>query len=367
MQFVDISLPGGPAREYEVVLGIELPNGVADDLVRWQGAQRWAVITDTRVGPLYGEPLVQALRELGGEAQCLEFPAGERSKTRETVADLQDRLIDLGYGRDSWVIAVGGGVVGDVAGFVAATLFRGIPCVQVPTTLLAMVDSSVGGKTGVDTSAGKNLVGAFLQPRRVLIDFGTLSSLPRTEIASGMAEVIKYGVILDADLFESLEGELLEATLTGSEAALSRIVARSCDLKATVVSLDETEGGYRQILNFGHTVGHAIETVQVYGLRHGEAVAIGMVVEARLASQKVGAPADLADRIASLCARAGLPTQLPSGCSADDIVKAAFHDKKVRRGEIRCALPNTLGTMSVWNGEYSIPVKAEELMASLLP
>ena len=176
MQFVDVSLPGGPRREYKVVLGINLPNGVADDLVRWQGARRWAVITDTVVGPLYGEPLVQALRELGGEAQCLEFPAGERFKTRETVADLQDRLIDLG--RDSWVIAVGGGVVGDVAGFVAATLFRGIPCVQVPTTLLAMVDSSVGGKTGVDTSAGKNLVGAFLQPQRVLVDFGTLSSLP---------------------------------------------------------------------------------------------------------------------------------------------------------------------------------------------
>lgn len=367
MQFVDISLPSGPPRAYEVVLGIELVDGVADDLVRWQRAQRWAVITDTNVGPLYGEPLAEALRGLGAEAQCLKFAAGEGAKTRETVADLQDQMIDLGHGRDSWVIAVGGGVVGDVAGFVAATLFRGISYVQVPTTLLAMVDSSVGGKTGVDTSAGKNLVGAFLQPRRVLVDFGSLSSLPREEIAAGMAEVIKYGVILDADLFGSLEADLLEETLAGSEMALSRIVARCCDLKASVVALDEREAGYRQILNFGHTVGHAIEAVQSYGLRHGEAIAIGMVIEARLARQKMGAPADLEDRIASLCDRAGLPTELPLGCSVDDIVKAAFHDKKVRRGEIRCALPNMLGTMGIWDGDYVIPVKPEELVASLQP
>ena len=365
MQFVDISVPGGPPREYEVVIGIGLPDAAADDLVRWQEAPRWAVITDTNVGPLYGEPLAEALRGLGAEAECLAFAAGEGAKTRETVADLQDRLIDLGYGRDSWVVAVGGGVVGDVAGFVAATLFRGIPYVQVPTTLLAMVDSSVGGKTGVDTPAGKNLVGAFLQPRRVLVDLEVLASLPPEEIAAGMAEVIKYGVIIDADLFESLEGDLLGATLTGSEAALSGIVARCCYLKATVVAADETEAGYRQILNFGHTVGHAIEAVQAYGLRHGEAVAIGMVIEARLATRKMGAPADLADRIATLCGRAGLPTELPPGCLADDIVRAAFRDKKVRRGEIRCALPNTLGAMGARNGDYGIPVEAEELVAAL--
>lgn len=365
MQFVDISVPSGPPREYEVVIGIGLPAGVADDLVRWQEAPRWAVITDTNVGPLYGEPLAEALRELGAEAECLAFAAGEGAKTRDTVADLQDRLIDRGYGRDSWVISVGGGVVGDVAGFVAATLFRGIPYVQVPTTLLAMVDSSVGGKTGVDTPAGKNLVGAFLQPRRVLVDVAVLSSLPREEVAAGLAEVIKYGVVLDANLFESMEGDLLEALLAGSEAALSGIVARCCDLKAMVVAADETEEGYRQILNFGHTVGHAIEVVQGYSVRHGEAVAIGMVIEARLASRKMGAPASLADRIARLCGRAGLPTELPRGCSADDIVKAAFHDKKVRCGEIRCALPNALGAMGAQDGDYSLPVEAEELVAAL--
>jgi 3-dehydroquinate synthase len=365
MQFVDILLPGGRPREYEVVIGVGLPDGAADDLLRWQNVPRWAVITDSNVEPLYAEPLAEALRGLGAEAECLAFSAGEGAKTRETVADLQDRLIDRGYGRDAWVVAVGGGVVGDVAGFVAATLFRGIPYVQVPTTLLAMVDSSVGGKTGVDTPAGKNLVGAFLQPRRVLVDVEVLSSLPDEEIAAGMAEVIKYGVIIDADLFESLEGDLLGATLTGSDAAVSGIVARCCELKATVVAADETDVGYRQILNFGHTVGHAIEAVQAYGVRHGEAVAIGMVIEARLANRKVGAPSDLAARIARLCGRAGLPTELPPGCSVDAIVRAAFHDKKVRGGEIRCALPNRLGAMAAPNGDYGIPVEAEELLAVL--
>jgi len=365
MQFVDVVVPGGPRREYEVVIGVGLPDGAADDLVRWQQAPRWAVVTDTNVAPLYGEPLAESLRRLGARADCIVFPAGEAAKTRETVIDLQDRLIDLGHGRDSWLVAVGGGVVGDVAGFVAATLFRGIPYVQVPTTLLAMVDSSVGGKTGVDTPAGKNLVGAFLQPRRVLADLGALATLPRAEVAAGMAEVIKYGVILDAVLFQALEAELLAAALEGDEAALARIVSRSCDLKASVVAADETEVGYRQILNFGHTVGHAIEAVQGFALRHGEAIAIGMVVEARLAHRKLGTAAGLADRIEALCARAGLPTEVPEECDVDALVEAAFRDKKVREGTIHCALPAMLGVMGDHHGEYGIPVEAEELAAAL--
>jgi 3-dehydroquinate synthase len=365
MQFVDIAVPGGPQREYEVVIGIGLPDGVADDLVRWQQPPRWAIVTDTTVGPLYGEPLASSLRRQGALVDCLSFPAGEEHKTRATVADLQDRLIEMGHGRDSWIIAVGGGVVGDVAGFVAATLYRGVPYVQVPTTLLAMVDSSVGGKTGVDTPAGKNLVGAFLQPRRVLADVGALSSLPRREVAAGMAEVIKYGVILDAVLFEELEEGLMEEALAGDEAALSRIVSRACDLKASVVAADETEAGYRQILNFGHTVGHAIEAAEGFGLRHGEAIAIGMVVEARLAHRKLGTPADVADRVASLCERAGLPTEVPVGCDVDALVTAAFRDKKVRGGIIHCALPRTLGNVADRHGEFGIPVSPEELAEAI--
>lgn len=365
MQFVDVTVPGGPPREYEVVIGVALPEGVADDLHRWRQPPRWAVVTDSNVAPLYGAPLAEALRQLGARADCLSFPAGEQGKTRGTVADLQDRLIEKGHGRDSWIVAVGGGVVGDVGGFVAATLFRGVAYVQVPTTLLAMVDSSVGGKTGVDTPAGKNLVGAFLQPRRVVADLGALRTLPREEIAAGLAEVIKYGVILDAVFFQALESELLDGALAGEHAALAQIVARSCDLKAAVVAADETESGYRQILNFGHTVAHAIETVRGFGMRHGDAVAIGMVAEARLAHAKLGTSASVTDRITRLCERAGLPTSVPEDCDPDALVAAAFHDKKVRGGTIRCALPAMLGVMADHEGEHGIPIDVEELAAVL--
>jgi 3-dehydroquinate synthase len=366
MQFVDVTVPGGPPREYEVVIGVSLPHGVADDLARWRQPPRWAVVTDTNVAPLYGEPLTEALRGLGAQADCLVFPAGEGAKTRATVADLQDRLIELGHGRDSWVLAVGGGVVGDVAGFVAATLYRGIAYVQVPTTLLAMVDSSVGGKTGVDTPAGKNLVGAFLQPRRVVVDLGAVATLSRADLAAGMAEVIKYGVILDAVLFQALEAELLDAALACDEEALARVVSRSCDLKASVVAADETEAGYRQILNFGHTVAHALEAVSGFEMRHGEAVAIGMVVEARLAHRKLGgAAAGIDERVARLCARAGLPTEVPDDCDVEALVAAAFHDKKVREGTIRCALPAMLGVMADHQGDHGIPVEAGELAAAI--
>ncbi len=365
MQFVDVSVPGGPARQYEVVIGIELADGVADDLVRWRQPPRWAVITDSTVEELYGAPLAEALRAHGANADCVAFPAGEENKTRATVGELQDRLIELGHGRDSWVIAVGGGVVGDVAGFVAATLYRGVPYVQVPTTLLAMVDSSVGGKTGVDTPAGKNLVGAFLQPRRVLVDVESLATLPAAEIAAGMAEVIKYGVILDAVLFEELESGLMDDAMSGDEAALCRIVSRSCDLKAEVVAADELESGYRQILNFGHTVGHAIEAVAGFGLRHGEAVAIGMVIEARLAAARIETPIDVAERIAALCERAGLPIGVPDGLEPDDLVAAAFRDKKVRDGVIHCALPRRMGVMADQAGGYGIPVSAEDVAGAL--
>jgi 3-dehydroquinate synthase len=365
MQFVDVAVPGGPPRAYEVVIGVGLPHGVADDLARWQPGRRWAVVTDSHVGPLYGEPLAAALRELGVSADCLVFPAGEEAKTRATVADLQDRLIELGHGRDSWLLAVGGGVVGDVGGFVAATLFRGIAYVQVPTTLLAMVDSSVGGKTGVDTPAGKNLVGAFLQPRRVIADLATLDTLPRAELAAGLAEVVKYGVILDAMFFQELEGGLLDGALARDREALARIVSRCCDLKAGVVAADETEAGYRQILNFGHTVGHALESASGYTLRHGEAVAIGMVAEARLSHRKLGTDAGLADRIAALCDRAGLPTEVPPDYDPAALVEAAFHDKKVRRGVLHCALPATLGTMAGHRGAHVIPIEPADLAAVL--
>ena len=213
MRTVQVELPAGPARSYAVVVGVELPGGVTGELQALGSASRWAVVSDVTVAPIYAEPLVRELAGRGESVSSFVVPSGEEAKRRATVADLQDRLIESGCDRDTWIVAVGGGVVGDVAGYVAATLFRGVPYLQVPTTLLAMVDSSVGGKTGVDTRLGKNLIGAVHQPRRVLIDVAALETLPQEEMAAGLSEVIKYGVILDAELFQELEQGLLQACI----------------------------------------------------------------------------------------------------------------------------------------------------------
>jgi len=365
MQRVEVAIPAGSGHSYEILVGVELPHGVADQILERVSAARWAVISDSNVGPLYADALADALRAQGEVAECITVPAGEETKNRDTVAKIQDQLIDLGYGRDSCLVAVGGGVVGDVAGFVAATLFRGIPCVQVPTTLLAMVDSSVGGKTGIDTPAGKNLVGAFHQPVRVLIDVLALGSLPAAELTSGLAEVIKYGVILDADLFKKIDESLVDAGIAHCKADLEGVVARCCALKANVTAADEREANYRQVLNFGHTVAHGIETTLGYRIRHGEAVAIGMVAEARLAHRLVNAPEDLSARIAALCERVGLPTRLPEGCRPEDVVAAAAKDKKVRAGQLRCALPADIGTMAQGPDGHGIAVDSADLLAVL--
>jgi 3-dehydroquinate synthase len=365
MYRVEVELAAAAGRRYEVLVPVPLPRIATDCLLERVSAARWAVVSDSTVGPLYAEPLVEELRERGEVVDLAVFPAGEEAKTRDTVADVQDRLVESGIGRDGCIIAVGGGVVGDVAGFVAATLFRGIVYVQVPTTLLAMVDSSVGGKTGVDTPAGKNLVGAFHHPACVLIDTLTLGSLPQPELAAGLAEIIKYGVILDADLFSRLD-ESVDATGAASwHEELDEIIARCCTLKARVIAADEREADYRQILNFGHTVAHGIEQTMGYRVRHGEAVAIGMVAEARLAHRLVDAPAELAGRIADLCARAGLPVRLPRGCPPEAVVSAAAKDKKARAGRLRCALPTDLGAMARGADGYGIVVDPEQLLAAL--
>src|SRR5712691_6697542 len=245
-------------------------------------ASRYAVITDSHVAKLYGESVVARLRDATLQVQLFEFPAGEWNKTRETWAALSDRLLARQFGRDAAVIALGGGVVGDVAGLVAATYLRGIPYVQVPTTLLAMIDSSIGGKTGVDVPAGKNLLGAFHQPRLVVVDLDVLGSLPPQQLASGMAEAVKHGVIGDAAYFAALERDP-KAIAARNPDALERLVRRSVEIKAAVVVADEREAGRRAVLNFGHTVGHAIEATGRFSALHGEAVAIGMAYEARLA------------------------------------------------------------------------------------
>jgi 3-dehydroquinate synthase len=328
-------------------------------------AARYAVISDSHVGKLYGEKLVAELLGSGVRAELITFPAGEWNKTRETWSALSDRLVAARFGRDGAVLALGGGVVGDVAGFVAATYLRGIPWVQVPTTLLAMIDSSIGGKTGVDVVQGKNLLGAFYQPTLVVADLDVLATLPGPQLVAGMAEAIKHGVIADAGYFDLLAREH-PAIVTRDLVALERVVVRSVEIKAEVVSADERDAGRRAVLNFGHTVGHAVEATSGYALLHGEAVAIGMALEARIAERNGTAEAGTAARIAALLERFGLPLEAPQGARVDDLLAAMGRDKKVRAGQIRLALPRRVGEM---HGDaqlgWTVPI-SEDLLREIL-
>ncbi len=307
-------------------------------------AARYAVITDSHVATLYGEKLVARCRDATLQVELLEFPAGEWNKTRETWARLSDRMLAAQLGRDSAVVALGGGVVGDVAGFVAATYLRGVPYIQAPTTLLAMIDSSIGGKTGVDVPAGKNLLGAFHQPRLVVADLDLLGTLPAPQLAAGIAEAVKHGAIADADYFAFLEREH-DAVTTKQPDALERLVRRSVEIKAGVVAADERETGRRAILNFGHTVAHAVEATAKFAVLHGEAVAIGMAYEARLAERLGIAAAGTADRIRRLLERYDLPLELPESATPDELLATMQLDKKARAGTVRFALPEVVGRM----------------------
>ena len=327
-------------------------------------AARYAVIADHKAAELHGARLTSLLEGAGLAFTVLQFPSGEWNKSREQWSELTDRMLAAGLGRDSAVIAFGGGVAGDLAGFVAATYLRGIPCVQVPTTLLAMIDSSIGGKTGVDVPAGKNLVGAFLQPRAVLADVELLATLPKPQIAAGLAEAIKHGVIRDEAYLATLEdpAPLLARDLD----RLAAVVRRSVELKAAVVAEDEREAGIRAILNFGHTVAHALESRSGYELLHGEAVAIGMCVEAALAEQLGIAEGGVAARVRAALERARLPVTVPESTATDALLESMHADKKSRVGRLRCAFPRRCGTMAQGrDGEWTHEVSDEAMRAAL--
>ena len=327
-------------------------------------AHRFAIVTDSNVGPRYAARARDALS--GESADVFTIPAGERFKTRETWAAVTDQMLAAGFGRDAAVIALGGGVVGDLAGFVAATFMRGIPFVQVPTTLLAMLDASIGGKTGVDTPAGKNLVGAFHQPAAVIADPTVLATLPVEQYRAGFAEALKHGVIAEAAHFDAVA----ETAATLGERrpggrAVSAIIARSIEIKSAIAASDYRESGRRKTLNFGHTVGHAIEHLSGYELLHGEAVAIGMCVEAAIAERIGVAPPGTADRIRSGCARAGLPTERPAHIAPDAILLATHGDKKGRAGRAQYALPSGIGSMAFGERGWSAPVDDAVVLAAL--
>ena len=323
---------------YDILIGRGLLRELPALAARLCPAARYAIVTDSHVAKLLGERTRAAFQ---GAAELFSFPAGEWNKTRETWSGLSDRMMAAGLGRDAAVIALGGGVVGDVAGFVAATYLRGVPYLQAPTSLLAMIDSSIGGKTGVDVPAGKNQVGAFHQPRGVVADLECLETLTPIQLASGMAEAIKHGVIADPAYFELLAGEH-QAVLKKDLEVLEQVVARSVQIKSAVVSEDEREAGRRSVLNFGHTIGHAIEATSGYEVLHGEAVGLGMIYEARLAEGLGAASAGLETRIATLLERYGLPLERPEK-PVDDLVSAMRHDKKNRDGAIHFSLPRGVG------------------------
>jgi 3-dehydroquinate synthase len=327
---------------YDILIAPGLLQQLDKILPRYCPAAAYALITDSHVGKLYGEDLVTRLSGIGYRAELFTFPAGEWNKTRDTWASLSDRMLAARLGRDCAVIALGGGVVNDVGGFVAATYLRGVPLVQVPTTLLAMIDSSIGGKTGVDVPAGKNLLGAFHQPRVVVADPELLGSLSSVQLAAGLAEAVKHGAIADAEYFAFLETEYA-AIFAKHAPALERVVRRSVEIKAEVVAQDERENGKRAILNFGHTVGHAIEATSKYEVLHGEAVAIGMVYEGRIAETLGIAAAGTAGRIKAVLERLHLPVERPDASRVDELIAAMRNDKKVRAGEIRFALPRAIG------------------------
>ncbi len=339
---IRVRVPGRAEEDYAVTVESGALGRLGELCVEAAPAHVYAVIADSRVAELYGQTAVTSLGEAGAEAVLAPFPAGEWNKTREEWARLSDRLLHDGVGRDAAVVALGGGVTGDLAGFVAASYMRGLPVIQVPTSLLAMVDSAVGGKVGVDTPAGKNLVGAFHHPRLVVVDPELLRTLPPHQRWAGLAEVVKTAVIRDPDFFEWLQ-VAAEDLRRGEEEALEEAVVRSVRHKAEVVAADPAEAGLRETLNFGHTVAHALELLAGYELLHGEAVAAGMRAEARLGERLGVTEQGTTARIVDLLDACGLRGRPEEERRAPAVWRAARHDKKARAGRVRCVLLRRIG------------------------
>jgi 3-dehydroquinate synthase len=341
MHVVKVEL--GP-RSYSILIGAKLEK-LGEEMGRLRIGQKTAVVTNPTVNRLYGQRVLKALAAADFRAMPVEVPDGEQYKTLDWANAVFTALLINTFDRRSPLVALGGGVIGDLTGFSASCYMRGVPFVQVPTTLLAMVDSSVGGKTGVNHAMGKNMIGAFYQPKLVLMDLDTLKTLPKEEFLSGMAEVIKYGVIWDRELFEFL-GKNRENILAQEHGPLGHIIRRSCEIKADVVSKDEREGGLRAILNFGHTVGHAVETLSSYTVRHGEAVAIGMVYAAKFAHRIGQCDARVPERVEKLVGDYGLPVSLSvlkRRPSVSELMDAIQVDKKAESGKMRLVLPKKVG------------------------
>lgn len=333
-------------RSYPITIGAGLFEDSAH-LSSLTAGQKVVVITNVTVAPLYADKILSLLQSLGCQASLLELPDGEQYKSLDTFNQVMSFLLEGSFARDVVVIALGGGVIGDLVGFSAACYQRGVDFIQIPTTLLSQVDSSVGGKTAVNHPLGKNMIGAFYQPKSVIIDTNCLKTLPEREFAAGIAEVIKYGIIYDAEFFTWLD-EHLDALYSLDEQALTYAIARCCEIKAEVVAQDEKESGIRALLNLGHTFGHAIEAELGYGnWLHGEAVAAGTVMAARTAQLQGMIDQQQFDKIFSILSRAKLPVHTPESMTFDDFMTHMMRDKKVLSGKLRLVLPSSIGTAEV--------------------
>ncbi len=359
MKRIRLELKSKTDRSYDVLVGRGILAGLHSEIQRLGSFSSYGLVTDEVVRPLVAKPLQDQLRSNSIDTTLIALPPGESAKTIGTVLDLCQQLLVQGFDRRSLLLAVGGGVVGDITGFAAAIYMRGIPYIQVPTTLLAQVDSSLGGKTGVDLPSGKNLLGAFHQPRLVLSDLDVLTTLSSDARRDGFAEVIKAALIEDPELFSILEKEGADL-LDTSNPLLETIIAKACEVKCRVVNRDEHESGLRRILNFGHTLGHALEAAANYNISHGQAVAIGMGLAVRLSRQWAGLSEDNADRALDLIQKLGLPTDIPQNIDPETLLVPLEKDKKIQAGICHFVLLAEIGRAVIH------PIPVEELRQNLM-
>lgn len=346
---------------YDIEIGYELAEKLIEDIKEGLlgNIKKFAIVTDSNVKELYADKIYTLLKKEGYTADVISFPAGEKSKNRKTKEFVEDTMLELGYRRDCAIISVGGGVVSDLAGFVAGTFGRGVPFINFVTTLLAAADASVGGKTAVDTPLATNLIGLFNQPKKVYIDISTWKTLPKEQISSGLAETIKHACMADREFFDYLS-EHIDDIFAVREEACNHIAGMNCRIKAAVVMKDERESGLREILNLGHTVGRAVETVSEYRLLHGQALAIGLMAEAVMAEKLGYLSEEEVSAMADILRRAKLPTQIPEYIDKEELVKKLYTDKKVKNGTLRFVFQEGIGKIKVFEAEqYARPITEE--------
>ena len=352
---------------YEIEIGYELEQKLIDDLKAGLVGKisKFVVVTDSNVKELYADKIYKMLEEAGYKTDLISFPAGELSKTRATKEYVEDTMLAKGYRRDCCIIAVGGGVVTDLAGFVAGTYGRGIPFINYATTLLAAADASVGGKTAVDTPLATNLIGLFNQPQKVYLDIATWKTLPQRQLSSGLAETIKHACLADREFFDYLSEHIKDVLAVKNEVC-RHIAEKNCEIKYQVVMKDERESGLREVLNLGHTVGRAIETVSDYKLLHGEAVAIGLVAEVKMAEHFGYCTAEDEAAMVAMLKQADLPTEIPDYIDRDALVKKLYTDKKVRDGHLRFVLQHGIGAIEVFDGDQYAKAIPESLAREII-